>query len=512
MGKTVFNNKGTSNDRARRIGHEYSLDALRNSEAKWKTNCHTIPFISYDVFQNGEILGKHGALKRGTSASHRTTMENKDAAANVTAKSIWFKRQLDMAVAAVGSVALCATMAFVAALTGYVSSSDLDSAAYKMAASQAEITESLITDSDGVRKVYNSAAIAFPDGHADSYQKMHRAGSEETAWSLPGSTPVMFEMPEWTGSDGKPLKAGIDICRDGHFYPELGRYYAASGVELFLHPTATTGNAWYRESRMGSYTDRDGLAVITDNVWGPDGYPLDVDGNPIYFVDEDGDTVSSGKDIAGYNYAGVGFDPFRTSSLIINAWSGKDGTPFDYSTGSALDASGTGKGASDSESSDMTFAEGAYDPDNLEIRQMNLSRAGFSVMNFNVRLYSKMYDQLAKLTIPGYQAMYDDPTELDNTTFSSEQNGLVSNAATLLNTALDGLKLRETKPDDQPGGGEAKPNDKQPSKDKNASKADGKPTADSPRTGSDIVPIIAVMLLLAGAGTTAGTLIRRKHV
>lgn len=119
-----------------------------------------------------------------------------------------------MAVAAVGSVALCATMAFVAALTGYVSSSDLDSAAYKMAASQAEITESFITDSDGVRKVYNSAAIAFPDGHADSYQKMHRAGSEETAWSLPGSTPVMFEMPEWTGSDGKPLKAGIDICRD----------------------------------------------------------------------------------------------------------------------------------------------------------------------------------------------------------------------------------------------------------------------------------------------------------
>lgn len=294
-----------------------------------------------------------------------------------------------MAVAAVGSVALCATMAFGAALT-----------------------ESLITDSDGVRKVYNSAAIAFPDGHADSCQKMHRAGSEETAWSLPGSTPVMFEMPEWTGSDGKPLKVGIDICRDGHFYPELGRYYAASGAELFLHPTATTGNAWYRESRMGSYTDRDGLAVITDNVWGPDGYPLDVDGNPIYFAGENGDTVSSGKDIAGYNYAGVGFDPFRTSSLIINAWSGKDGTPFDYSTGSALDASGTGKGASDSESSDMTFAEGAYDPDNLEIRQMNLSRAGFSVMNFNARLYSKMYDQLAKLTIPGYQAMYDDPTEL----------------------------------------------------------------------------------------------------
>lgn len=341
-----------------------------------------------------------------------------------------------------------------------------------MVASQAEITESLITDSDGVRKVYNSAAIAFPDGHADSYQKMHRAGSEETAWSLPGSTPVMFEMPEWTGSDGKPLKAGIDTCRDGHFYPELGRYYAASGAELFLHPTATTGNAWYRESRMGSYTDRDGLAVITDNVWGPDGYPLDVDGNPIYFVDENGDTVSSGKDIAGYNYAGVGSDPFRTSSLIINAWSGKDGTPFDYSTGSALEAP-------------------------IVAAQAKLAEFG-----------KYTADTVASLTEAYERAL----SLWNNTTFSSEQNGLVSNAATLLNTALDGLKLRETKPDDQPGGGEAKPNDKQPSKDKNASKADGKPTADSPRTGSDIVPIIAVMLLLAGAGTTAGTLIRRKHV
>lgn len=98
--------------------------------------------------------------------------------------------------------------------SGFVSRSFRPSNAVlrSVAASQAEITESLITDSDGVRKVYNSAAIAFPDGHTDSYQKMHRAGSEETAWSLPGSTPVMFEMPEWTGSDGKPLKAGIDIC------------------------------------------------------------------------------------------------------------------------------------------------------------------------------------------------------------------------------------------------------------------------------------------------------------
>ena len=34
-----------------------TLATLRNSEAKWKTNGHTIPFISYDVFQNGKFRG-----------------------------------------------------------------------------------------------------------------------------------------------------------------------------------------------------------------------------------------------------------------------------------------------------------------------------------------------------------------------------------------------------------------------------------------------------------------------
>ena len=60
----------------------------------------------------------------------------------------------------------------------------------------------------------------------------------------------------------------------------------------------------------GSYTDRDGLCSDHRQRMGPDGYPLDVDGNLIYFVDENGDTVSSSKDTAVYNCAGVGSDPF----------------------------------------------------------------------------------------------------------------------------------------------------------------------------------------------------------
>lgn len=341
----------------------------------------------------------------------------------------------------------------------------------------------------GVKKVYNSAAICFPDGHTESYQKMHRAGSEETVWSVPGNTPVMFEMPEWTGKDGSALKAGVNICRDGHFYPELGRYYAASGAELLIHPTATGGNPWYRETRIGSYTDRDGMAAVTANLWGQDGYPIDSDGKSIYSVDANGKTVSSGKDVAGYNYSGVGRDSFRSTSLIINAWGRKNGTSFDYATGSALDTSGTGNGATADVTKDWYFGQGGFDPDNLETRTMDLSRAGFRITNFQPRLYSQMYDAIAQRTVPGYSAMYSTGSPLDtsaldepaakadaviaspsaytaesvepvqealldarsllgNTTFSAEQQPLVEAAAAELNTALAGLEKAAPTPTD----------------------------------------------------------------
>lgn len=408
---------------------------------------------------------------------------------------------------------------------------------------------------DGVDKVYNSAAICFPDGHTESFQKMHRAGSEETAWSVAGSTPVMIEMPEWTDAEGSPLKAGVDICRDGHFYPEIGRYYAAKGASLLLHPTATTGNAWYRENRMGSYTDRDGLAVVSTNVWGPDGYPLDADGNPIYSVDESGETVSSGKEVAGYNYYGVGADPFRTSSLIITPWSGRNGTSFDYATGSALDTSGTGRGASEATSVDMTFAQGAYDPDNLEFRTMNLSDTGFGLTNFQARLYSRMYDTLAARYIPGYVSLYGAMSALDktplsepiaaartvldgesgsytddslaalvsvyeealslqeNTTFSSEQDGLVMVAAERLADTLDALVPADDGQGDAGAGSDAPGSDDITGADGDdtGATASAAETGDAfARSGSDIIAVVATAIVLAGAG--AGVWLGRRRV
>ncbi|MDD6988551.1 nitrilase-related carbon-nitrogen hydrolase [Ruminococcus sp.] len=219
----------------------------------------------------------------------------------------------------------------------------------------------------GTEKVYNSAAILYPDGTIDSYQKMHRAGNE-SKWSVCGDTPYMFET-QWG-------KIGIDICRDGHFYPELGRYYAAMGCTMLIHPTATTGNPWYRETRIGSYTDRDGMAAITCNLLGPDGT-----------YDESTEKWSGGV--------------FASTSLIITKYHNASGrTSFDPETGYAIDLNGTG-------SASEGFDERGTSPEGLEIAKMNLSGCGFRLTNFQARLYSKMYDELAVLYRDGYTSIYD---------------------------------------------------------------------------------------------------------
>lgn len=219
---------------------------------------------------------------------------------------------------------------------------------------------------DGVEKVYNSAAIIFPDGSIKSYQKMHRAGVEDK-WSVCGNTPFMF--------DTKWGKAGLDICRDGHFYPELGRYYAAMGCTLFIHPTATTGNPWYRETRIGSYTDRDGMAAITCNLLGPDG---------VY-------DAKTGKYSGGV---------FNSTSLIVTKYhDAKGAAGFDPKTGYAIDLNGTG-------SASAGYAARGTSPAGLEIAKMNLSGCGFHIINFNPDLFSRMYDELAKLFRSGYTSIY----------------------------------------------------------------------------------------------------------
>lgn len=254
---------------------------------------------------------------------------------------------------------------------------------------------------NGVEKVYNSAAILYPDGKIDSYQKIHRAGLE-TEWSVCGSTPKIIET-KWG-------PAGIDICRDGHFYPEIGRYYAAMGCVLFLHPTATTGNPWYRATRIGSYTDRDGMAAITCNLLGGDGIyvapgetfnPLSTDN-----FDENGNFTGGSKipGITEYtpdnkseywngdNWLGTG-KIFNSTSFIITK--GQNGNRLNYNnTGSASEG----------------YEKRTTSPLGLEISDMDLTGCGFNASNstFRAELYSKMYDKLASMYRKGYKQVYGD--------------------------------------------------------------------------------------------------------
>ena len=231
------------------------------------------------------------------------------------------------------------------------------------------------TDSSKI-KVYNSAAILYPDGKIESYHKMHRAGYE-SKWSICGDTPYMFET-QWG-------KIGVDVCRDGHFYPEIARYYAAMGCTILIHPTATTGNPWYRETRIGSYTDRDGLAAISCNALGPDGTYNE----------------STGKWSGGV---------FASTSLIITKNHDENGVnSFDRETGYAIDLNGTG-------SASEGFDERGTSPEGLEIAKMDLSGCGFKFTNFKARLFSKMYDELAVLYRGGYNSIYNRPGDANDDT------------------------------------------------------------------------------------------------
>jgi len=96
------------------------------------------------------------------------------------------------------------------------------------------------TIGDDPLNVYNSALVLGPDGIIGSYQKIQPFGSE-VIWCKTGTTPFIFSTP-WG-----PI--GISICYDTYNYPELGRYYGASGARLILNPTATS-RAYFSASEL----------------------------------------------------------------------------------------------------------------------------------------------------------------------------------------------------------------------------------------------------------------------
>lgn len=77
--------------------------------------------------------------------------------------------------------------------------------------------------------IFNSAAVAGPEGFIGVYRKIHPY-DKENKWCVQGDKPFMFNTP-WG-----PI--GIGICYDTYHFPELMRYYAWKGCRLYLNLTA----------------------------------------------------------------------------------------------------------------------------------------------------------------------------------------------------------------------------------------------------------------------------------
>ena len=113
-------------------------------------------------------------------------------------------------------------------------------------------------------KVYNSAAIIYPDGKTDKYRKLHLP-FDECEWAVPGDKPVLIDTP-WG-----PI--GISICYDTYCFPELTRYYRSMGARMSLNVTAcpdapcTSGS--YRIA-LPALAFINYMYIATSNIAGPE--------------------------------------------------------------------------------------------------------------------------------------------------------------------------------------------------------------------------------------------------
>ena len=103
-------------------------------------------------------------------------------------------------------------------------------------------------------RYYNTAVAVSPTGTVQSYRKIH-LDNDEKNWAQPGNKPLILQT-DWGDM-------GILLGEDGEDYTELGRFYGAMGCSSLIHLTNTEKGAWYLLRRVGSFAQRDGLAVFT---------------------------------------------------------------------------------------------------------------------------------------------------------------------------------------------------------------------------------------------------------
>lgn len=87
-------------------------------------------------------------------------------------------------------------------------------------------------------KVYNSAALIFPNGKVNNYRKTHLFYKEKLGFT-PGDTGFkVFEYKPWD------IKIGLMICYDWRF-PEAARSISLQGADLILCPSNLVTDLWH---------------------------------------------------------------------------------------------------------------------------------------------------------------------------------------------------------------------------------------------------------------------------
>lgn len=170
------------------------------------------------------------------------------------------------------------------ALTDYAATSTLNSPEWQMVCKEAESVDGIyakqiaeaakkynmyviygtpeINPTDSLHP-YNSAFVSTPQGETLSYKKIHPV---EGDWATSGYEPLIIDSP-WG-------KIGVSICMDTYAYPELARYYAASGCRILVNPTASgsyAGENFFYNSALSNIALRENMLILSSDLVGYSG-------------------------------------------------------------------------------------------------------------------------------------------------------------------------------------------------------------------------------------------------
>ncbi len=158
-------------------------------------------------------------------------------------------------------------------------------------------------------KVYNSAAIVFPNGEVDVYRKMHLP-FDEKKWAICGNEPKIFET-KWG-------KVGVSICYDTYCFPELIRYYRAMGARLVLNVTACPDNACTMGAAtlsLPAYSFINYVYIASANLCGQEKYSHFSGGSCVVMPDE---TKGGVKTVIGTFFGEKGSDKIGLFNGVID--------------------------------------------------------------------------------------------------------------------------------------------------------------------------------------------------